>query len=317
MIGYDGELIGTVYYEPFGDEKPYYPGRDSSYPNQTGLESTGDITGRLSGTLELTTDRVEGDYALLAKIGDDPYDFTNLYMSPEYRGTMDTEEVRYYYLWVKPEAGAEWIKVAFIDTDDSVRSYEFLCADDQNIAQSVGQELQPNVWNLLLLDMREGGGDGIDKHTTHLIMQTDEYSQWKWDYFGVSVKDPVTFTGKQQDDTTGLYYFNARYYDPDLGRFITEDPIRDGANWYVYCENNALKYVDPTGLEYVILWSYGKSELGDYTDANGNIDWERFEKENSFARAAWTRQQELIALGVDPKDIIVKRIDSRQSLESA
>lgn len=57
------------------------------------------------------------------------------------------------------------------------------------------------------------------------------------------------YTGKEIDPDTGLYYFNARWYDPDLGRFITEDPIKDGTNWHVYCRNNPLKYVDPTGLE--------------------------------------------------------------------
>ena len=41
------------------------------------------------------------------------------------------------------------------------------------------------------------------------------------------------YTGKKIDRDTGLYYFNARWYDPQLGRFITEDPIKDGVNWIV------------------------------------------------------------------------------------
>ena len=56
------------------------------------------------------------------------------------------------------------------------------------------------------------------------------------------------FTSKEMDPDTGLYYFNARWYDPTLGRFITEDPIKDGLNWYGYCANNPLRYTDPTGL---------------------------------------------------------------------
>ena len=55
------------------------------------------------------------------------------------------------------------------------------------------------------------------------------------------------FTGKQRDVETGLTYFNARYYDAAIGRFITLDPVKDGTNWYVYCENNPLKYVDLEG----------------------------------------------------------------------
>jgi RHS repeat-associated protein len=46
----------------------------------------------------------------------------------------------------------------------------------------------------------------------------------------------------------GEYYSNARWYDPTLGRFITEDPARDGVNWYAYCGNNPLTHTDPTGL---------------------------------------------------------------------
>jgi RHS repeat-associated protein len=45
----------------------------------------------------------------------------------------------------------------------------------------------------------------------------------------------------------GLYYYNARYYDPDLGRFIQADSKLDGLNRYAYCHNNPIRYTDPTG----------------------------------------------------------------------
>ena len=64
-----------------------------------------------------------------------------------------------------------------------------------------------------------------------------------------SVEEAVKFTGKELDPETGLYYFNARWYDPKLGKFITEDPARDGINWYVYVLNNPLRFIDPSGLE--------------------------------------------------------------------
>ncbi len=64
-----------------------------------------------------------------------------------------------------------------------------------------------------------------------------------------SIEERVKFTGKDYDEAAGLYYFNARWYDAELGRFTTEDPARDGLNWYVYVRNNPLRFVDPTGLE--------------------------------------------------------------------
>jgi RHS repeat-associated protein len=60
------------------------------------------------------------------------------------------------------------------------------------------------------------------------------------------------FTG-QRLDNTGLYYYNARYYDPAIGRFISADTIvtnpanPQSLNRYSYCLNNPLKYTDPTG----------------------------------------------------------------------
>ncbi len=61
-------------------------------------------------------------------------------------------------------------------------------------------------------------------------------------------KAKYSYGGKELDDSD-LYYFNARYYDPAAGRFVTVDPAKDGINWYVYVSNNPLRFVDPTGLE--------------------------------------------------------------------
>jgi RHS repeat-associated protein len=63
------------------------------------------------------------------------------------------------------------------------------------------------------------------------------------------------FTG-QRLDSTGLYYYNARYYDPVIGRFISADIyVQNPANpqtlnRYSYCSNNPLKYTDPSGHEW-------------------------------------------------------------------
>ena len=67
------------------------------------------------------------------------------------------------------------------------------------------------------------------------------------------------FTGKELESTTGLYYYGARYYDPQLGRFITPDSIvqspydPQSLNRYSYCRNNPINYVDPTGHWWFIV----------------------------------------------------------------
>ena len=49
------------------------------------------------------------------------------------------------------------------------------------------------------------------------------------------------------DEETGLYYMNARYYDPATARFVSEDPARDGDSWYMYCGGDPVNCTDPTG----------------------------------------------------------------------
>ena len=63
-----------------------------------------------------------------------------------------------------------------------------------------------------------------------------------------ALEDESCFTGKRLYSTS-LYYFNARYYDPTIGRFISADPARQGLNGYVYCSNSPLMFVNPDGME--------------------------------------------------------------------
>ena len=62
------------------------------------------------------------------------------------------------------------------------------------------------------------------------------------------IYNPFRYCGEYADSETGMIYLRNRYYDPNIGRFITEDPAEDGLNWYVYCGGNPIMYVDPSGL---------------------------------------------------------------------
>jgi RHS repeat-associated protein len=66
-----------------------------------------------------------------------------------------------------------------------------------------------------------------------------------------SMIQPFTFTGREYDPQSGLYFYRARYYDPRAGRFVTKDPIGflgGDVNLYRYVQNNPLNYRDPLGL---------------------------------------------------------------------
>ena len=71
------------------------------------------------------------------------------------------------------------------------------------------------------------------------------------------IKQRYTYTGREYDSESGLYYYRARYYSADIGRFLQSDP-HPGLlinpitliNKYVYAGNNPINYTDPTGASF-------------------------------------------------------------------
>jgi RHS repeat-associated protein len=87
---------------------------------------------------------------------------------------------------------------------------------------------------------------------------TNEYGsledRYEYDAFGKPYKGDLTtgmnlgYTGKPYDTATGLYNYGFRDYQPEIARFTTIDPIRDGSNWFAYVNNDPVNYIDPFGL---------------------------------------------------------------------
>jgi len=82
------------------------------------------------------------------------------------------------------------------------------------------------------------------------ILSTQNYSA-----FGKNLSQTGTgsnaqkYTGREQDTESGFYYYRARYYDKETGRFISEDPkgFEAGINFYAYVNNNPVNGNDPSG----------------------------------------------------------------------
>ena len=103
---------------------------------------------------------------------------------------------------------------------------------------------------------------GTDYFSTDLLGSitsiTDSYgaqkSNYTYDAFGSLVQSNLTGTtdhgylGKQQDPTTKLYNYGYRDYKNQTARFITIDPIRDGTNWFSYCNGDPVNFIDLLGL---------------------------------------------------------------------
>ena len=104
--------------------------------------------------------------------------------------------------------------------------------------------------------MRYYLADGLGSVTSLTDAKGNLTSTYQYDSFGNltastgSIFNPFRYTGREFDTETGLYFYRARYYDPSIGRFISEDPIRfgGGINFYRYCLNNPVNLIDSLGL---------------------------------------------------------------------
>jgi RHS repeat-associated protein len=126
------------------------------------------------------------------------------------------------------------------------------------------------------IDEDRGDTEILYYHLDHLgstVSMTDQAGEVIWPGSGIhryhpygedvasSEGNPIRFTGKMQDESTGQYYFNARYLtnraDPDTGppQFLTPDPVYGNVanplswNRYTYCNGNPVNFVDPDGRD--------------------------------------------------------------------
>ena len=97
---------------------------------------------------------------------------------------------------------------------------------------------------------------GYDGHGSVVNISNESGKSIKtydYDAFGVELNKDANDTnlfrycGEQYDNETDSIYLRARYYSPSLGRFTTEDPAKDGDNWYSYCAGNPVSFWDPSG----------------------------------------------------------------------
>jgi len=113
-----------------------------------------------------------------------------------------------------------------------------------------------------------GSGTTLDDHG---------YYAYGKDRRGSELHTTQRFTG-QQGDATGLLYYGARYYDPQLGQFISPDTLVPDAsnlfdyNRYMYARGNPMKYNDPTGHSGVLPCLVCNRQWLDYSQTPDAVD---------------------------------------------
>ena len=176
--------------------------------------------------------------------------------------TTTTNEVTYAY-----DHGMRRVSKSSDDSTTYYPSGDFSVADDTSTVYVSGSN------GLVASIENSGTGATTDTiHTDHLgstSVVTDEdglmielldynpygteRSSWGSGDSG-EAESQKTYIGEYSDSETNLSYLNARYYDPTIGRFLSQDPwfgnltSPQSLNKYSYAENNPLTYTDPTGL---------------------------------------------------------------------
>jgi RHS repeat-associated protein len=97
--------------------------------------------------------------------------------------------------------------------------------------------------------------DGLGSVTSLTNSSGGAAETYTYDSFGKvtasngSLTNPFQYTGRELDAETGLYYYRARYYDPQFGRFLSEDStgFENGINFYTYSSSNPINLRDPSG----------------------------------------------------------------------
>ncbi len=129
--------------------------------------------------------------------------------------------------------------------------------------------------------LKNGHGDVVSLVNNGTVSKIYDY-----DAYGVEKNltatdtNPFRYCGEYQDIESGQLYLRNRYYDPAASRMLSEDPARAGTNWYIYCNNNPVNYVDPSGLDAIVITTstmsvYGNAHTSVLAQDNGG-NWYYF-----------------------------------------
>ena len=157
-----------------------------------------------------------------------------------------------------------------LNGNNSVRTEYGYQADGQAVPYSIKEDSAGGWTGVAVIDPAVGTLLGIANYSGGGLIKQYAPDPWgRQTTVDTGVKVRLRMAGQEYDAETGLYHMGARYYDPDAGRFLSEDPlgIAGGLNLYRYASNNPVLHRDPTGLDDYCYYV----EVEDPTTASGDI----------------------------------------------
>lgn len=152
-----------------------------------------------------------------------------------------------------------------VQNGSEIKKISYIFADGESIA--IFEQSTVNGDKLLYLHKDHLGSVQALTNESGVLVQELSYDAWgkrrnpiDWEYYNsISAANswtPWGFTGHEHMDMFDIINMNGRMYDPELGRFLSPDPLAQapdytqGLNRYIYCLNNPLSLYDPTGYSW-------------------------------------------------------------------
>lgn len=149
------------------------------------------------------------------------------------------------------------------DTNGQITNYLYDTEDilsEQFPSETITHTHGPGIDNPISMSKASGQyyyhNDGLGSIVQLTNPSGSIIQSYQYDAYGNIIQkqgnlpNQFTYTGRELDSESGLYYYRNRYYDPKIGRFTSQDPLGmvDGPNLYTYVNNNPINFIDPWGF---------------------------------------------------------------------
>lgn len=138
-------------------------------------------------------------------------------------------------------------------TDEGIPRHDYIYAGNLNVARVEFDEVGAPVKKTYYHSDNLGSAIGITDNETTLVFERTYMPYGGTFAASGSLQNTRQYTGKEKEELTQQYYYGARHYSPQLGRFLSIDPagidVTNPQSWnrYAYVRNNPFTFIDPNG----------------------------------------------------------------------